>query len=109
GIQGVEEFARAEHQAFAGTAPSWPVDQSPKGWSALRLEAPQFRSGFRVDGDDVAPRRWGEHYAVHNNGIALDIVAAISRVVGPNDLEIRHVLAVDLVQRRESRTAIVTM
>src|SRR2546427_13291014 len=52
-------------------------------------------------------RGWGEHDAAHDNWIALDIVAAISRVVGPGDLEIRYVLAVDLVQRREPRSAVV--
>src|SRR5437899_7283340 len=52
-------------------------------------------------------RGWGEHDTVHDNWIALDIVAAISRVVGPGDLEIRYVLAVDLVQRREPRSAVV--
>jgi len=66
-------------------------------------------AGLRVDGDEELSRRGREHGVADDDRIALNIVAAIARMVNPGDLKIGDVLAIDLIQSGVARPAVVTM
>src|SRR5207249_11865075 len=88
---------------------SRPIDQSPKRRTPFRFEAPDFGTGFRVDGDDVFAWCGSKHHSVLNDRIALNVVAAIAAVIDPCNLKIGDVLAVDLVQHGVPPAPIIAM
>ena len=108
-IQSIEIFTCAKQNSLGGVGLSRPINQPPECRPAFGPEAPQLHASLSVYGDHKLGRCGSEHNTVHNDGVALNIVARIERVIGPGDLEIGNVLPINLVERRVARAAVVAM
>ena len=64
-----------------------------------RIPFPQFAAGRGVERDDAAALRGGVEHAADDEIVGL-VFALFAGVVGPCDLELRDVAAVDLLERR---------
>src|SRR5215467_11138183 len=82
-IQRVERFARAKHHAFLSRPSARPINQTPKSRSALRFETPNLNSRVGFDSRHEFARGRGDHDVAHDNGIALEVVAAVMRMINP--------------------------
>jgi hypothetical protein len=71
-----------------------------------RVPRPEFESGLCVEGDDLSARCRGVKHAGNDQIVGL-VFAPFSGVVGPCDLQLGDVVAVDLAQRRIERTLFV--
>ena len=100
-IQRIQVLTGTKHDALAGEKTAGPVYQTSKCRTALafRLETPQLLARFRIDANHELAGRGDNHHVAHDDGIALDIVAAILGMIDPGNLQIGHILAVDLIQR----------
>ncbi len=66
------------------------------------VESPEFAAGGCIEGEDLELRGGAVEDSVDDEGVALDlgasVGAAVTGVVGPGDLELVGVLAVDLAE-----------
>ena len=70
--------------------------------AAARIELPDLASGGRVERDHLQRRRRGVQHAVDDDRVALHLRSfeRVARIVGPGHAQRRHVVAMDLRERR---------
>ena len=104
-IEGEEEFAHGGKEARFAAGIVLPIHEAAlaaaasAGGGGGRIPFPQFAAGRGVERDDAAALRGGVEHAADDEIVGL-VFALFAGVVGPCDLELRDVAAVDLLERR---------
>ena len=86
-----------------------PISQTSKRGLALRFEAPLLLSMGAIDRNDAMTHRRHVEYAIHCDGVALDVPDTIARVIHPCLFEPGDVVAMDFLQGGKACGAMVAV
>jgi len=75
-----------------------PVSQTSKRGLALRFEAPLLLSMGAIDRNNAMTHRGHVEYAIHCDGVSLDVPDTIIRVIHPGLFEPGDVVAMDFFE-----------
>ena len=99
-----------------GPVPSRPVNQTAERRAAFGFKSPSFNSGGGTYAHQIPALCGHDHDISDNDRVAFQGIAraggasgGVFRMISPRPLQIRNVLAIDLIQRGVARPPIVTM